>query len=86
MMNWQFNTGQKTQMRRRASGEAMRPDARDLSSAGPLACVLYASEAERDELLARLQRVGLGEFPQVLIEVESEPEWGSTFSMPFMQA
>ena len=84
-MNRQFHTGQKTRMSRQASDGAMQPDAGDLSSAGPLTCVLYASEAERDELLARLQRVGLGEFPQVLIEVESEPEWGSAYSKPFIQ-
>ena len=78
-MSWQFHIGQKADVRHQASSLA-RPEWEDPSPAGPHVDVFYASEPERDELFSRLRRAGLGDLPRLLIEVESEPGWGLTFT------
>ena len=43
------------------------------SSAEPLVCLLYEDEADRQQMLSRIRKAGLGELPRVMISVESRP-------------
>ena len=42
-------------------------------SAEPLVCLLYEGEADRQQMLSRVQKAGVGELPRVMIRVESQP-------------
>ena len=43
------------------------------SSAEPLVCLLYEDEADRQQMLSRIQKAGLGSLPRVMISVNSRP-------------
>ena len=42
-------------------------------SAEPLVCLLYEDEADRQQMLRRIRKAGLGELPRAMISVESRP-------------
>jgi hypothetical protein len=80
-MSRQFRNAQDAPYLHQVPSQATQPGARVLLAAGPHVDVIYESETERDDLLRSLRRAGLGEFPLVLVQVESEPRLGSTFSV-----
>jgi hypothetical protein len=41
-------------------------------SAEPLVCLVYEDEADRQEMLSRIQKAGLGGLPRVMISVEHQ--------------
>ena len=43
------------------------------SSAEPVVCLLYENEADRQQMLSRIQKAGLGELPRVMVSVEFRP-------------
>ena len=45
----------------------------ELSPAEPLLCLLYEDEADRLQMLSRIENAGLGELPRVMISVEAHP-------------
>ena len=41
--------------------------------AEPVVCLLYEDEADRQEMLSRSEKAGLGELPRVMIAIDSQP-------------
>lgn len=60
-MRWQLDTKRQSHVWRQAVGRPRRPAPEHLSADGPQVCLLYEGEAERDELVGRLQKAGLDE-------------------------
>ena len=68
-MNWQFHTGHESQVGPQMPSKDERLGPEELLPAGAHVFVPYESEAERDELLSRLSRVGLGQVLRVVIDL-----------------
>ena len=68
-MRWFFHSTHIAPLGCRVQGSPLEPDQEDQFAAGPIVYVLYESTRERDELLNRLRRAGLGQVPRLLVNV-----------------
>ena len=75
-MSWTYYIWQAVYARRGAATEATEPWLGGPTPVGPHPCILYESQAERDEILGRVSQAGLGKCSKLFIDLTSGEEQG----------